>query len=91
LIQALLVDGPQLKTHRERPVILKLHILQNPQQTASLPQTAPQDCRTSVEDPQRKAGNTKVTHPSKPPTDSFPSTNSTAGLPTEEELCDIKL
>jgi hypothetical protein len=37
------------------------------------------------------AGNTEVSHLSKPQTDSFPSTNSIAGLPAEEELCDLQL
>jgi len=32
---------------------------------------------------------TQASHPSKPSADSFPFTNGTAGLPTEEQLCDI--
>ena len=37
------------------------------------------------------AGDPKVSHPSKPQTDSSPSTKSTAGLPVEEELYDNQL
>jgi hypothetical protein len=35
------------------------------------------------------AGDAEVPHPLKSRTDSFPSTNSIAGLPAEEELYDI--
>jgi hypothetical protein len=39
------MDGPQLKAHTAQLVTLKLDILQNPGQTASLSQTPLQDCQ----------------------------------------------
>jgi len=39
------VDGTTLKTHTASLVTLKLDILQNPSQTASLSLMPPQDCQ----------------------------------------------
>jgi len=39
------MDGPQLKTHTAKLVTLKLDILQDPGQTASLPRTPLEDCQ----------------------------------------------
>jgi hypothetical protein len=44
-MQALPVDGPQLKTHTAGLVILKPDILQNPGLTASLSLTPSKDCQ----------------------------------------------
>ena len=41
--------------------------------------------------PHCTAGDPEAQHPSKPRTDSFPFTNTTAGLPTEEQLHGTKL
>jgi len=45
LIQALLKDGPQFKTHSAWMVTLVLGILQNPGQAASLSLIPLQDCQ----------------------------------------------
>jgi len=45
LIQALLEDGPQFKTHSAWLVTLELGILQNPGQTASLSLVPLKDCQ----------------------------------------------